>query len=99
MQVAASIEQRLSLFSSEWRGLSIGSVGLCSMVAFEAIGVAAGMPAVAAALDGVPLYALAFAGTLAGSLIAMVWAGRDCDRHGPMRAPWPAVCCCSLPDC
>ncbi|MCB1560383.1 MAG: MFS transporter [Xanthomonadales bacterium] len=75
-----------SLFDREWRALSIGSIGLCSMVAFEAIGVAAGMPAVAMALDGVPLYALAFAGTLAGSLIAMVWAGRDCDHHGPMRA-------------
>ncbi len=56
------------------------------MIAFEAIGVAAGMPAVAAALDGVSLYALAFAGTLAGSVVAMVWSGRDCDRHGPFRS-------------
>ena len=75
-----------SLFSRERRALSIGTVGLCSMIAFEAIGVAAGMPAVAAALDGVSLYALAFAGTLAGSLVAMVWSGRDCDQHGPMRS-------------
>lgn len=75
-----------SLFSRERRALSIGAVGLCSMIAFEAIGVAAGMPAVAAALDGVTLYALAFAGTLAGSVVAMVWSGRDCDRHGPLRS-------------
>ncbi len=75
-----------SLFSRERRALSIGAVGLCSMIAFEAIGVAAGMPAVAAALAGVPLYALAFAGTLAGSVVAMVWSGRDCDRHGPLRS-------------
>lgn len=75
-----------SLFSREYRSLSIGAVGLCSMIAFEAIGVAAGMPAVAAALDGISLYALAFAGTLAGSVVAMVWSGRDCDRHGPFRS-------------
>lgn len=75
-----------SLFSSEYRALSIGAVGLCSMIAFEAIGVAAGMPAVANALDGIRLYALAFAGTLAGSIVAMVWSGTDCDRHGPFRS-------------
>ena len=83
---AVASDGAASLFAPEWRALSLGAIGLCSMIAFEAIGVAAGMPAVAAALNGVPLYALAFAGTLAGSLIAMVWAGRDCDRHGPMRA-------------
>lgn len=55
-------------------------------MAFEAMGVAAGMPAVAAALDGMAWYALAFASTLAGSVIAMVWSGIDCDRHGPSRS-------------
>ncbi|HET9033504.1 MAG TPA: MFS transporter [Dokdonella sp.] len=75
-----------SLFDREFRSLSIGAVSLCSMIAFEAIGVAAGMPAVASALDGMSLYALAFAGTLAGSVVAMVWAGGDCDRHGPFRS-------------
>lgn len=76
----------MSLFSPQYRNVSIGAVGLCSMIAFEAIGVAAGMPAVAAALDGLSLYALAFAGTLAGSVVAMVWSGRDCDRNGPFRS-------------
>jgi MFS family permease len=75
-----------SLFSHRWRTLTIGAVGLCSMIAFEAIGVAAGMPAVAAALDGVNTYALAFAGTMAGSVVAMVRAGNDCDNHGPFRS-------------
>lgn len=56
------------------------------MMAFEAIGVAAGMPAVATALDGMALYAVAFASTLAGSVVAMVWSGLDCDRHGPFRS-------------
>ena len=76
----------ISLFSREYRSLSIGAVTLCSMIAFEAIGIAAGMPAVASALDGLSLYALAFAGTLAGSVVAMVWSGRDCDLHGPFRS-------------
>lgn len=86
MQAAMELNAKMSLFSPEWRNVTIGSIGLCSMIAFEAIGVAAGMPAVAAALDGIALYALAFAGTLAGSIVAMVWAGADCDRHGPFRS-------------
>ncbi|HMM67607.1 MAG TPA: MFS transporter [Dokdonella sp.] len=86
MQIVIGRESDVSLFSREFRGLSIGAIGLCSMIAFEAIGVAAGMPAVAAALDGLALYALAFAGTLAGSVVAMVWAGLDCDRRGPLRS-------------
>lgn len=86
METAFNNGERVSLFSREYRNLSIGALGLCSMIAFEAIGVAAGMPAVASALNGLPLYALAFAGTLAGSVVAMVWAGRDCDRHGPFRS-------------
>ncbi len=75
-----------SLFSPAWRNISIGSIALCSMLAFEAMGVAAGMPAVAAELGGMGLYALAFAGTLAASVVAMVWAGGDCDRRGPFRS-------------
>lgn len=86
MRTASDAPSSLSLFSPAWRNISIGSIGLCSMLAFEAIGVAAGMPAVAAALDGMAWYALAFASTLAGSVVAMVWSGHDCDRHGPFRS-------------
>ncbi len=86
MELAISPDSKPSLFSPAWRNVSIGAVGLCSMIAFEAIGVAAAMPAVATALDGMSLYALAFASTLAGSVVSMVWAGTDCDRHGPFRS-------------
>jgi MFS family permease len=86
MQRTPETSLSLSLFSRQWRNLTIGAVGLCSMIAFEAIGVAAGMPEVAADLDGVAIYALAFAGTLAGSVVSMVWAGDDSDRHGPFRS-------------
>lgn len=86
MNSAVNTESDESLFAPAWRNLNIGTIGLCSMMAFEAIGVAAGMPAVATALDGMPLYALAFASTLAGSVVAMVWSGLDCDRNGPFRS-------------
>ena len=86
MQSAQRLAWDESLFSRPYRSMSIGSIGLCSMIAFEAIGVAAGMPAVADSLDGMSLYALAFGGTLAGSIVAMVWSGQDCDRRGPFRS-------------
>ena len=63
-----------------------GAVLLVSLLAFEAIAVAAAMPAIAQALDGERLYALAFGGTLATSVLGMVLAGRWCDRHGAWRA-------------
>lgn len=63
-----------------------GAVLLVSLLAFEAIAVAAAMPAIAGALDGIGLYALAFGGTLATSVLGMVLAGRSCDRHGAWRA-------------
>ena len=86
MQSAVDAVSSDSLFSPEWRNISIGAIGLCSMIAFEAMGVATGMPAVATALDGMNLYALAFASTMASSVVAMVWSGIDCDRHGPFRS-------------
>jgi len=86
MHLAVDSESNASLFAPAWRNISVGAIGLCSMMAFEAMGVAAGMPAVASALDGMTFYALAFASTLAGSVVAMVWSGVDCDRHGPFRS-------------
>jgi len=86
MCLTTDVPPDASLFSPAWRNISIGSIGLCSMMAFEAMGVAAGMPAVASALDGMAWYALAFASTLAASVLAMVWSGLDCDRRGPFRS-------------
>lgn len=86
MPVAAVAADEPGLWSPAWRGASLGAVALISMIAFEAMAVAAAMPAVAAALDGLPLYALAFGGTLAASVFGMAWAGESCDRRGPARA-------------
>lgn len=75
-----------ALFARGRLAACIGAVALVSMLAFEAMAVAAAMPAIAAALDGISLYALAFGGMLATSVLGMVLAGRSCDRHGPLRA-------------
>ncbi|HEY0504190.1 MAG TPA: MFS transporter [Lysobacter sp.] len=72
-----------SLFDRPYRGMTIGAVALIALYAFEALAVATAMPTVAQALDGLPLYALAFGGTLAASVVGMVASGRWADRLGP----------------
>lgn len=76
----------LRLFAPGRAAACMGAVALISMLAFEAIAVATAMPAVAQALDGLPLYALAFGATLATSVIGMTVAGQLCDKRGPYRA-------------
>ena len=73
----------MTLFSAPLRALTIGSVALVSLAAFEAIAVATAMPTAAAALDGVAAYALAFGLPLATSVIGMVLAGVWSDARGP----------------
>lgn len=81
-----------SLFNAGRTGACVGAVALITLLAFEALAVAAAMPAVAAALDGLPLYALAFGGPLAASVPGMVLAGRWSDRCGPLRATVWGLC-------
>ena len=75
-----------NLFAPGRRAACIGAIALISMLAFEAIAVATAMPAVAEALHGLPLYALAFGATLATSVLGMTAAGQLCDKRGPYRA-------------
>ena len=51
------------------------------------------MPAVARALDGVPLYAVAFGVTLATSVVGMTVAGGWCDARGPAAPLWSGMAC------
>lgn len=67
-------------------GITIGSVVLIFLAAIEALAVTTVMPVVSVDLHGEDLYAVAFAGTLATSVIGMVAAGTWSDRSGP-RAP------------
>lgn len=75
-----------SIFVPRYRPLSVGMIALVALFVFETLGVATAMPAVAKALDGLSLYGLAFAGTMAASVIGMTMAGGMADAHGP-RAP------------
>lgn len=75
-----------TLFARGSAAASLGAIALVSLIAFEAMALAAAMPAIAAALDGLALYALAFGGMVATSVLGMVAAGRSCDRHGARRA-------------
>ncbi|PZU48479.1 MAG: MFS transporter [Microbacterium sp.] len=54
------------------------------LAAMQALAVTTVMPLVSADLDGDALYAVAFAGTLATSVIGMVAVGAWCDRAGPV---------------
>lgn len=81
-----TIAARPTLFAPERRAVSLAAIALVSMLAFEAMAVTAAMPEIARALDGLDQYALAFGATLATSVIGMVAAGNDCDRHGPARS-------------
>ncbi|NIJ68102.1 MFS transporter [Xanthomonas sp. 60] len=83
----------LSVLSPRYRATTLGMVALISLVAFEALAVAAAMPTVAVALDGLKLYALAFGGALATSVIGMTLAGRLCDARGPATPLWLGLAC------
>ncbi len=82
-----------SILSARYRATTLGMVALVALHAFEALAVAAAMPTVAEALSGLRLYALAFGGTLATSVIGMTLAGRWADRQGPARPLWYGLAC------
>jgi MFS family permease len=72
-----------SILGLAHRRLTIGIVATVVFIAFEAMAVATAMPKAVPALDGMPLYALAFSGYFTASLFGMVLAGEICDRRGP----------------
>jgi MFS family permease len=67
------------------RALTIGAVALISLIAFEALAVATVMPTVAADLDGLSVYALAFGAPMATSVVGMALAGAWSDGVGARR--------------
>ncbi len=62
--------------------VTAGAVALIFLAAIQSLAVTTVMPVVSADLDGDALYAVAFAGTLATSVIGMVVVGAWCDRGG-----------------
>ncbi|NUO75015.1 MAG: MFS transporter [Lysobacter sp.] len=79
----ASADAATGVFDRRYRALTVGAIALVALGAFEALAVATAMPTVAEALDGLPLYALAFGGALAASVVGMVASGRWADTRGP----------------
>lgn len=83
--VAASIWDRRRI------AVTLGAVALIFLAAIESLAVTTVMPVVSADLDGEALFAVAFAGTLATSVIGMVAAGAWSDARGPRGALYVAV--------
>ncbi|GAA1134342.1 hypothetical protein GCM10009606_13150 [Nocardioides aquiterrae] len=80
---APATTPRPRLLSPAYAVTTVGMFALCALVAFEALAVTTVMPTVADELDGVGLYALAFAAPLASGVVGMVSAGAWSDRRGP----------------
>ncbi|MFC0338363.1 Predicted arabinose efflux permease, MFS family [Kushneria avicenniae] len=74
------------LFSKDYRALSLSLFCITVLVAFEALAVATAMPVIADHLDGLSLYALAYAGPVAASVIGMAAAGWLSNARGPRPA-------------
>jgi MFS family permease len=72
-----------SIWAPRYVWVTIGAVALIFLAAMQSLAVTTVMPIVSADLDGDALYAVAFAGTLATSVIGMVAAGAWSDRSGP----------------
>lgn len=80
--VSAATGGSKGVWGKQYRWVTIGAVMLIFLVAIQSLAVTTVMPIVSADLDGELLYAVAFAGTLATSVIGMVAVGAWCDRSG-----------------
>lgn len=78
--------QETSVWSPRYVWVTAGAVALIFLAAIQALAITTVMPVVSDDLDGAGLYAVAFAGTLATSVIGMVAVGAWSDRSGPV---WP----------
>ncbi len=74
--------RRTPLLGRRYRASTVGGVSLVFIAAFESLAVATVMPVVAHDLDGERWYALAFAATVATSVVGMVLAGQWADKRG-----------------
>ena len=73
------------LWAPHRRALTLGLVLTVTFIASEALAVITVMPLVARDLRGLALYGWVFSAFMLASLVGIVVAGRDADRHGPAR--------------
>lgn len=88
---SAPVRTRTGIWQPEFVWVTIGAVALIFLAAIQSLAVTTVMPVVSADLDGGALYAVAFSGTLATSVIGMVAAGAWCDRGGVLAPLTTAV--------
>ncbi|MBD3940832.1 MFS transporter [Microbacterium sp. NEAU-LLC] len=77
-----SVGTDTGIWSARYVWVTIGAIALIFLAAMQSLAVTTVMPVVSADLNGDRLYAVAFAGTLATSVIGMVVVGAWCDRGG-----------------
>ncbi|GAA2015600.1 hypothetical protein GCM10009739_31200 [Microbacterium ulmi] len=81
------------IWNARFVWVTVGAVALIFLAAMQSLAVTTVMPVVADDLDGAALYAVAFSGTLATSVIGMVAVGAWSDRSGPV---WPLTSAVAL---
>ena len=72
-----------SIFSPVYRSTSGGILVLVTLIAFEAMAVAAALPTAAREVHGIASIGWAFTGFLVSDVVGMVVSGQVCDRRGP----------------
>ncbi|WP_125615887.1 MFS transporter [Specibacter cremeus] len=77
--------ERQTIWGARYRGATIGFFGLAFMVAYSSAAITTAMPRAADELHGLPLYGLAFAVTMATSVVTMTIAAAWIDRVGPQK--------------
>ena len=82
-----------SIFAAEHRATTSGIVLLMTLLAFEAMAVAAALPTATRDLHAVGAIGWAFTGFLAASLVGMVVAGQISDARGPRRPVIAGLVC------
>jgi MFS family permease len=78
-----SARGRGGILGPAYLATTIAVFALIAFNAFEALAVTTVMPTISRDLDGIGLYALAFAAPLASGVVGMVAAGSWSDRRGP----------------
>lgn len=73
------------VFSPQYRRFTIGILTSVGAVAFESLGIATILPAVAEDLDGLGAYGWGLSALMLANIVGTVIAGTDIDRRGPAR--------------
>ncbi|MDN5795371.1 MAG: MFS transporter [Intrasporangium sp.] len=84
-RAAARMERAAGPLSAQYRLVTIAVLALITIIAFEAMAISTAMPVVAADLDAVKSYGLAFSIMLTAELLGTVLSGLWSDRRGPFQ--------------